>query len=269
MRDRIRRYLVEWATIAQQTLLAWERSLHTMPPAPAATVPVWRLLLWGIVVAVCVASAGSLVGYSYFWGKWKPVRYSEVQVRQWEKASSQVPTDPDTWMNLGYAYFQKGEYARAERAYRRAAELTTRNESIHYFIGLAQFERRDYRRAEESFRRVAEAFPLNPLGIYQLAATYLAEGRAEQAILKLDHIIRRIDPTLADVYELRGKAYEATGDRARARADYQQGIRMDPSLKESRRGLLRLGVSEKDLPPADQQLSVVRRPPWWERWLPR
>ncbi len=112
--------------------------------------------------------------------------------------------------------------------------------------------------AERLLRGVFELFPDNPLPAFRLAELYVRTGRPAEAVELLDDIVERLDPTLADVYALRGRAREALREPEAARQDYLRALSLDPSLGEVREALRRLGVPEESLPPVPMSPRSVR-----------
>ena len=62
-----------------------------------------------------------------------------------------------------------------------------------------------------------------------LAATYMATGRYEDAISKLERAIRK-EPKMPYLHLELGKAYEAAGNVRRAREEYQLAAEMGQEL---------------------------------------
>lgn len=255
---QLRRRVSEWA----QALI--RSASHTSGPS----LPLWGVLTMALMVCLVISAAGSILGYRYFWGKWGVSTLSDINWARWSQAVKESPRDADAWVNLGYAHLEKGDLDHAEDAFRRAANLRPHDPAAEYFIGTVLLEKGRYASAAVYFRDLAAAFPGNPLPIYQLATAYVAMGRHVEAIALLDDVINRLDPTLADVYLLRGRAWEGRGEPELAKRDYLWALRLDPTLGEARKALTRLGVPESQLPPDHTSLTVKRmQRKWWQFWL--
>ncbi len=263
---------------------------------PPRGVPLWKAVLLWLATALTVTAAVSAVGYAFFWDKWQPVRRYEADARAWERAVRRDPADVGAWLNLGWARFQLGRLEGAEAALRQARRLEPGDPVLDYYLGLVLAERaarsapagaagaagrgggaagaagqasvRGGRRegeagraaveAERLLRGVFELFPDNPLPAFRLAELYVRTGRPAEAVELLDDIVERLDPTLADVYALRGRAREALREPEAARQDYLRALSLDPSLGEVREALRRLGVPEESLPPVPMSPRSVR-----------
>ncbi len=207
----------------------------------------WVLPVAVVGVAAVVAAGGMLVGYRVFWQTAEGPRRAETEVASWSAVVKRNPSDPGGWFDLAVAYIDAGRYQEAETALNKALQLYGGREKaphLDYYFGVLYAKRGETQKAEQFLRRAAEKFPDNPLPYDQLAQLYLSMGRYDDAIKELDHILKKIDPTLADVYELRGLAYEKKGDRSKAMDDYLKALSYDPSRQEARKGLRRLGGSE-------------------------
>lgn len=104
----------------------------------------------------------------------------------------------------------------------------------------------------QAILNVSAKDPDNWLG---LAGVYSREGQYDKALQALDAAVQ-LDPKRADLRAARARALRDAGERARARAEFQEALRFDPGNAEARSGLtslrreprseLRLG-SEADL----------------------
>jgi tetratricopeptide (TPR) repeat protein len=70
----------------------------------------------------------------------------------------------------------------------------------------------------------------------QLAAAYMGQKKADKA-LELYNYALRIDPLAADVLTLRGFAYLTKGDKAKAKADFEQALSYLPGDPDATNGL--------------------------------
>jgi tetratricopeptide (TPR) repeat protein len=73
-----------------------------------------------------------------------------------------------------------------------------------------------------------------------LAGVYTREGKHDKALQALETAVQ-LDPKRADLRAARARALRAAGERARARAEFQEALRFDPHSAEARSGLISLG----------------------------
>lgn len=217
------------------------------------SIPVAVLII--ILIEALAVITGIAMGYRYFWPRYKgPDRWA-IEVARWQQVVIKNPTDVSGWVQLGYTFFQKGDYGEAEKAYRQAMKLDPTAVEVSYYLGQVMLKQRRFKDAENLFSRAIAREPSNPLAYYGLAEAYFEQGLYDQALDKLNYIIGAIDPTLTDVLHLRGLVYLRKGERDKAVASLKEALRFDPGFEESRAELLKLGVSENELPP-----SPIARP---------
>ncbi len=171
------------------------------------------------------------------------------------------------YTNRGGAYADLRQYRRAIHDQDAALRLNPRNAVAYHNRGLSYTKLKQYRRAIEDFNA---ALRLNPrfAGAYNnRGLTYEALGRRQEAIrdyrqaLRLDSSLKesqdglrrlglpdanralQLNPRYAYALDTRAHIYEALGRRQEAIRDHRQVLRLNPSLKESREGLRRLGAT--------------------------
>ena len=109
--------------------------------------------------------------------------------------------------------------------------------------------------AEREYQAILNISAKDPDLWLGLAGVYTREGKYDKALQALDTAVQ-LDPKRADLRAARARAFRDAGERARARAEFQEALRFDPGSAEARSGLtslrqeprseLRLG-SETDL----------------------
>ena len=119
---------------------------------------------------------------------------------------------------LGDAYFQSRDYARAEDAYRRAAEAAPRDAEFVRGLAQALLFQDKHEEALEQLRRLTALDPDNPEHFLRLAQTYRQLGKLEQAEENLLRA-REMAPGSVEVIYNEALLYEAQGR-------YQDAIRV-------------------------------------------
>lgn len=132
----------------------------------------------------------------------------EVAIRACSEAIARQPGDPVSYINRGFEYLQKGDYARTLADYTKAIEL-------------------DERRWDAYQGR---------------AWALLRMGKAAEALADADRALQ-IKPGDARSLDIRGHVLEALGRREDAVADYRRALAIEPRMKGSRDGLKRLGAN--------------------------
>jgi Tfp pilus assembly protein PilF len=156
-------------------------------------------------------------------------RYDQA-IPHFERAIQLKPDFAPAINGLGNAYSAKGEWDKAIETYQKIIEDVFYG-TPHFALSnmaLAYYQKGDYVRAEKNF---LEALKLNPdfvNALAGLATTYTAQGRYEEAIQKLERAIRK-EPKLPHLHFELGRAYRGIGDTARAREEFQKAAQLAPN----------------------------------------
>jgi Tfp pilus assembly protein PilF len=170
-------------------------------------------------------------------------RYDQA-IQHFQRAIQLKPDFAPAINSLGNAYLAKGDWDRAIEAYQRIIEDVFYG-TPHFALsnmGLAYYQKKDYPEAEKHF---LEALKMNPdfvNALAGLATTYVAMGRYDDAIAKLERAIRK-EPKLPHLHYELGKTYQAAGNPTLARQEYQRAAELAPDsplaedAKRAMRGL--------------------------------
>ena len=179
------------------------------------------------------------------------------------KAEKLNPNDPYLQNSIGLAYYGKGKYDEAIQHYKTALDLKGDyapamnnmgnaysaqkrwDSAIEYFeqaietslyatphfpmsnLGAVYYEQGDYRRSEQYYRDALKLQPNFVQALRGIARTYMAMGRVDDAIFKLEKAVR-INPEVAVLFYELGTAYHSAGQGRDARAAYNQVIQLAP-----------------------------------------
>ena len=179
------------------------------------------------------------------------------------KAESLNPNDPYLHNDIGLAYYGKHKYDKAIGHYKRALDLESDyapamnnlgnaymaqkrwDSAIEYYeqaiesslyatphfpmsnLGAVYYEQGDYRRSEKYYLEALKLQSDFVQALRGIARTYLATGRVDDAIFKLQKAVR-INPDAAVLFYELGTAYQSAGNSRDARAAYKQVIHLAP-----------------------------------------
>ncbi|HEX5574737.1 MAG TPA: protein kinase family protein, partial [Gemmatimonadales bacterium] len=127
-------------------------------------------------------------------------------IQAWEKAVRQVPDDPDSWIQLGDAYFHDGGVAEVEEPLRRAAEALNRAlaldstlnvEPMIHLLEIAEMER-DTATVRRLINRIPNADPWSALRRLQAGAVLGDSAMLIAARQAFDSAGNGIDQLLLD-----------------------------------------------------------------------
>lgn len=171
-------------------------------------------------------------------------RYDQA-IQHFQRAIQLKPDFAPAINSLGNAYLAKGDWDQAIEAYQRIIEDVFYG-TPHFALsnmGLAYYQKKDYREAEKHF---LEALKMNPdfvNALAGLATTYVAMGRYDDAVAKLERAIRK-EPKLPHLHYELGKTYQAAGNLPRARQEYQRAAELAPDsplAEDAKRAMRGLG----------------------------
>ena len=174
-----------------------------------------------------------------------------VALRQFRRAASLSPRDPQYALSLGNAYYAASgadptlvpdALAAYAQDHGRPAES-----DLEYSVSRVQAETGQLDAAEAGVRATLARDPYHALSLQLLGSILLARGAtaaqdAPEAVSRLS-LALEIQPTNALTWELLGQASELTGDTAGARRAYEQALRYDPTNATAKSALARLGAS--------------------------
>ena len=93
-----------------------------------------------------------------------------------KKGESVYPTDSDILMQLGNAYYSRGELDFALARFKELVEKNPNNKDFHYAYGVVLMKGKDYPAATEQLEKAVTMDEKNTDAIYNLAAAYINWG---------------------------------------------------------------------------------------------
>ena len=149
-------------------------------------------------------------------------------VHELEIADAMQPGNVEILYNLGQAYYQSNNNAKAERAFQRALEITPESATVLYSLGKLYYtEGRDLQ-AVQVLMRAHKLAPRNSDIIFLMARVSMAEKYFEDAIPLLQEGVR-FDPKRPDLHAALGDCYFTTGKEAEAIREFQTLIDLAPT----------------------------------------
>jgi Tfp pilus assembly protein PilF len=164
------------------------------------------------------------IGLVYYYRE----RYDQA-IPHFERALQLRPDFAPAINSLGNSYSAKGDWDKAIEAYQKIIEDVFYG-TPHFALSnmaLAYYQKGDYVRAEKYFLEALKLSPDFVNALAGLATTYAAQGRYEEAIQKLDRAVRK-EPKLPQLHFELGKAYRSLGDPAKARDEFQRAAQLAP-----------------------------------------
>lgn len=153
-------------------------------------------------------------------------------LRRLEEAAAAAPGAAQPLATLAAVYYEAGERRKAIELYRKALTLDPENAVLQNNLAYALAEEdADLPQALELARRVTQRFPDQPQFLDTLGYVYLRQGQTQAAIQAFRALVAREPKTPGFRIHLAMALLEA-GDRAAARTELEQALKLDPSPAE-------------------------------------
>jgi tetratricopeptide (TPR) repeat protein len=207
----------------------------------ADLVPGW-LALAVLLLLVAVAAAGGFVVRGMLSDPGDGAS-AETSIAEWERAADRDPNDPETLLQLGYAYQLEERYEDALIAYESVIGLDPDNTGALYNRGMVLMQLERFKDAEAALWDVLEVAPDHALASKVLGEYYVAKSQYKSALVALEPVIAT-RPQFADLQYLAGYSCEQLGRTQEARAYYEAALTYAPDMVEARDGLVRLDARE-------------------------
>ena len=165
------------------------------------------------------------------------------------------PRDGQAQVLLANAHLIQGRNARAVQVLSTALKSTD-TPAIRSALGLA-LVRSD--KAAEALPHLEQAYRQDPtqLGTGVLLAQLYLRARQPQRALTLAEALVKRDPRRAELHNLLGEVRAQLADRPRARAAFEQALKIDPALDAATLGLARLDSRDGKLEAAATRLDQL------------
>lgn len=230
------------AELADTTDDALGEPRHDAPDNEKDLVPGWLALLV-LVLLLAVTALGGFILRGALVGDDRVDNPAELAVSEWTDKVAANPEDVDARLNLGYAYQQQGEWAKALEQYDAALELDPENMAGMYNKGVVLLQTGETKAAEETLWDVLEIAPDHALAAKTLGDLYIQQKHYKSALVAVEPVIET-RPEFADLEFIAAYASEQLGDKEKAIAYYKAALKYAPDLVEAKDGLKRLGATQ-------------------------
>jgi Flp pilus assembly protein TadD len=152
----------------------------------------------------------------------------DASVSHFRKAVHLYEAFPQAYQMLGTAYLQQGNWKDAQAALEKAIQLDSKLGDAYLELGAVFNQTKDYPKAEAALTRGLEFKPDAPGGHYELAKTYWAIGRWQDAAPHAATAVSEF-PGLAAPHVLLGNILLRKNDPQGALREYEEYLRLDPN----------------------------------------
>ena len=165
------------------------------------------------------------------------------------------PTDAQALSLLASAPLSQGRHARAAQIMRDALKVQDKAE-LRSILGLSLIRGG---RNQDATSELEAAFAKDPNQVQAGAALvglYLADKKAKKAVDTAEALVKRW-PTQPGLHNLLGTARAQAGDAVKARAAFEQALKLDPAFIDPQLNLARLEIAARQPEPAVARLNAI------------
>jgi tetratricopeptide (TPR) repeat protein len=153
------------------------------------------------------------------------IKNIDAAIGAYQTAYILTPKDIDIYINLGSAFYEKGEYNNALSVYRQAIELQPHNAKIYCNLGYLYWGKGQIEEAIKTYETAIKYDEEYDIAYNNLGVIYLDDlGRVQKAIELFEQAIK-YNPNYALAYYNLARSTAITGDKIEAAKIYQ--IAMD------------------------------------------
>jgi len=152
----------------------------------------------------------------------------DAGIGHFRKAVRLYEAFPQAYQMLGTVYLQQGNWKDAQAALEKAIQLDSKLGDAYLELGAVFNQTKNYPKAEAALTRGLELNPDAPGGHYELAKTYWALGRWQDAAPHAATAVSEF-PGLAAPHVLLGNILLRKNDPQGALREYEEYLRLDPN----------------------------------------
>jgi tetratricopeptide (TPR) repeat protein len=156
------------------------------------------------------------------------VRNDVVRVLRHQNGAARARSAYDLYMRASALDESPDTFDEAESLYKKAIDLDPALAIAYTNLGNIRFRRGDEPGAEALYKKALEIDDRQPEAHYNLGYVMLERGYASQAVTYFEAAIKA-DPRFADAHFNLAMAYEALGDKARARVHWKKYLELEPT----------------------------------------
>jgi Flp pilus assembly protein TadD len=149
-------------------------------------------------------------------------------IGHFRKATELYPGFGQAYLMLGLAYLQDQKLSESKTALERAIEIDPKSAGAYLALGACLNQQKDYAGAEKVLSTGLEMEPESPEGNYEIAKTYWALRRWQEAEPHARKA-EELQPQVPGVHVLMGNILLQRRDNAGALKEFKEYLRLDPN----------------------------------------
>lgn len=202
-----------------------------------------RLLKWGLVMLLLgVLAVSTAMIYSFITVRNAPPKtYFDYQLRLWQSAISEDPTNAAAYEQLGYIYLKMERYGQAINTFNTGLKHNSKQVGILYNLGVAYWETDKEKEAIDNLNKAASFASAGDkyLAYFKLGEIYEELNKPTAAIDNYKKSLQD-NATIWNTHFSLGKLYEKEGRGKLALASYQQAGLFNPTHEGITQAIARL-----------------------------
>ena len=152
---------------------------------------------------------------------------ADESVKHFQKAIKLYDAYPQAYRMLGDAFVEKQQWPEAETALKKSIELQPDLAPAYFDLGALRNQTKNYSGAEETLKKGLDLTPDATVGKYELAKTYWALSRWQDAAPLATDTVKAL-PDLAAAHVLLANIRLKLRDAPGALHEYQEYLRIEP-----------------------------------------
>ncbi len=182
---------------------------------------------------------GIVVGKAFFWNNYNKTPMVDRLISTNLEKVKINPKDPKALTDLGWSYFQKGDYNQALTYYKQALDQDKNYYPAHLNKGLTFQQVKKYDMAIEAFKTAISLSPKSAIARINLGAVYNQSKKYQEAEAELKAADQASPGNVEIMYQL-GFAYEGLQKYKEAFDQYTAALRYNPKYVPAQQGLDRV-----------------------------
>jgi tetratricopeptide (TPR) repeat protein len=152
-------------------------------------------------------------------------------VKLHETIAKILPQYPELFLKLGDGYFQLGDYANAEKYFRKEIEIDPKSSAAYNNLGFLLKTQKKHAEASKIFETAKQLAPNSSDVFYNLGSLYTELGQNKKAIQSFSQAVK-INPTMVEAYNNLGTLYALEKNFTEAENALRTAIKLEPLLDE-------------------------------------
>jgi tetratricopeptide (TPR) repeat protein len=149
------------------------------------------------------------------------------EIELWKDCVKKSPQKSRPHVNLGFAYYEAGDYAKAYAMTQRAIELKPNNAEAHHNLGIILQKMGDLSKAAQKVKESLQIDPELHMALYSLGSIYFENGQFEESADAFEKFLK-IYPYFPNVHHLLAIVYASQKNFDKAVEEFEWELKINP-----------------------------------------